>query len=173
MNKDQEAVNTTQPAAVETTVVTSTTPAVDSNEDVEAKIAALEADKAKAIEEAANWKVAALKAKSKKPEEDFEDETEEERISRIVNEKMAATKIAAIDSEKEALLKKLAKENKELKLANANKTVTPVSTGTHSEGQVVKDTIITPEQSAAFKARGWTEKDIERYKKNLQKYGGR
>lgn len=170
MDKDQKAVNTTQPAAVETTVTTSTTAAVDNNEDVEAKIAALEADKAKAIEEAANWKVAALKAKSK---EVLEDESEEERISRIVNEKLSATKIAAIDNEKEALLKKLAKENKELKLANANKTGTPVSTGTHSEGQVVKDTLVTSEQMAAFKTRGWSDKDIERYKKNLQKYGTR
>ena len=60
---------------------------------------------------------------------------------------------------------------KELKLANLNKTnMPPASQGGHSEGQPVRSTAVTSEQLAAFKARGWSDKDIERYKKNLQRY---
>lgn len=138
-------------------------------EDTEARFAELEAEKNKAIEEAANWKIAALKSK-KVTREDFEDETEDERIARIVSEKLAETKIAQIDAEKEALLRQTLKENKELKLAHLNKTDAPASMGTHSEGVGVKDTLVTPDQISAFKARGWSDKDIERYKKNLKRY---
>ena len=144
------------------------------NDDAEARIAQLEADKAKLITENANYKLGILKAKGKKQDEDFEEETEEERIARIVQEKLTQTKISQIDSEKEELLKKLAKENKELKLAQLNKTNTPpASIGTHSEAPGVQDTLVTPEQLAAFKKMGWDDKDIERYKANLRKYGGR
>ncbi len=50
-----------------------------------------------------------------------------------------------------------------------NKTGIPSGTGSHTEGRQVVDTMVTPEQLAAFKARGWTDKDVERYKKNLLK----
>jgi len=82
--------------------------------------------------------------------------------------------LAEIAQEQDALIKKALKENRELKLAQLNKTNTPpASVGTHSEGQMVKDTLVTPDQAAAFKARGWSDKDIEKYKKNLQRYSGR
>lgn len=167
MNEQKPAVNTT-PAAAPEKVETSTT----TIEDIETKVLALEADKARLIEEAANWKVAALKYKSKT--EVDPDETEEEKIRRVTHEELSKKEIAHIEAQKDQLLKQLAKENKELKLANLNKTVIPPqSIGIHSEGQPVKDTLITQEQLLAFKAKGWTDKDIERYKKNLQKYGGR
>lgn len=140
--------------------------------DDEARIAQLEKEKADLIVEASNYKVAFLKEKSKK-EVDL-DETEEERIRRITLETISENKIAQIDTEKEALLKKLARENKELKLAQLNNTkLPPQATGSDEPIATVKDTVITPEQLAAFKAKGWSDKDIERYKANLKKYGGR
>lgn len=166
MDNTKPAVNTTEPAAAQNVEVTAT----QTQEDYEAKIAALEAEKAKAIEEGANWKLAALKNKGKTAPSDTE-ESEEERIERRVQEELSAKEVARIEAEKETLLKKLAKENKELKLANLNKTNTPpAAIGSHSEAQPMKDTLVTSDQLAAFKARGWTEKDIERYKKNLQRY---
>lgn len=172
MDNNKPAVETETPAAAPEQP---TTPVVTSTEDYEAKIAQLEADKVKAIEEGANWKVAALKAKGKLPTEslDEDDETQDEKMRRIAREELAQTKVSAIDKEKEDLLVKLAKENKELKLANMNKTTVPASMGTHSESIPVTDTLVTPEQLSAFKARGWSDKDIETYKKNLRKYGGR
>lgn len=157
---------------VEATVVPPVTPPVITETEDEKKIKQLEKEKADLIVEAANYKVAFLKEKSKK-ETDLE-ETDEERIKRITLETISSTKIAQIDAEKETLLKKLAQENRELKLAQLNKTITPPATiGTHTEGQSVTDTLVTPDQLAAFKAKGWTDKDIERYKKNLQRYGNR
>ncbi len=140
--------------------------------EAEAKIAALEAEKATILEREANYKVAYLKEKKKNEELD-PNETDEERMRRIAREELAQTRITQIDSEKEDLLKKTLKENKELKLAQLNKTPVPVSTGTHTEFQSVTDTLVTPEQLSAFKAKGWTDKDIERYKKNLLRYGAR
>lgn len=166
MSEENLAVNTDQSAATgntETSTVETTT------DDAEARIAQLEADKAKLIVESANYKLGMLKAKNKAPE-NFEDEGEEERIARIVQEKLAETKIAQIDTEKDTLIKKTLRENKELKLALSNKTKDPAAAlGTHSEGQAVRDTSITPEQMEAFKKMGWTDKEIERYKTNLKK----
>ena len=158
--------------AIKTNVETVVTPeeVTTSTDDAEARIAALEEEKATLIQNEANYKIAFLKEKSKNREPDPE-ETDEERIRRITREELAQTRISQIDSEKENLLKKTLKENKELKLAHLNKTDIPASTTTHTEGQKVTDTLVTPEQLTAFKAKGWTDKDIERYKKNLIRYG--
>jgi hypothetical protein len=169
MEEDKNAIKTEETVATPTVDEGSTT----TQEDAEARIAVLEAERNKAIEEAANYKLGMLKAKGKIKEDFDDEETEDERIERIVQEKLSATKIAQIDTEKEVLLKKLAKENKELKLAFSNKTSVATSVGSHSESRSVTDTSVTPEQLAAFKSRGWSEKDIENYKKNLRKYGGR
>ena len=159
------------PAEVPATVVA--TPAVTQEEDAVAKIARLEQEKAKVIEERDNYREGMLKAKSKNknPELDDSEESEEDRIRRLINEETANSRIADIAREQDLFIKKLAQENKELKLAMTNKTTTstPTSMGTHSESVAVKSTLITPEQLAAFKAKGWTDKDIERYKQNLQK----
>lgn len=168
MEEEKNSVNTNESAETHEVEEGSTT----TQEDAESRIAVLEAEKAKAIEEAANYKIGMLKAKGKL-KEDFDDESEDERIARIVSEKLSETKIAQIDLEKETLLKKLAKENKELKLAISNKTPVATSIGSHSESKSVTDTSVTPEQLAAFKARGWSDKEIENYKKNLRRYSGR
>ncbi len=166
MDEKDKAVNTTEPAAVQTDV----TPVVD---DAEARIAALEAEKAKLIEEGANWKVAALKYK--KQDESFDDLSDEEKMRKIASEAVADSRLADIAREQQAIITRALKENKELKLATLNKATAtpPAALGSHSESRPVTDTLVTPDQLAAFKARGWSDKDIERYKKNMQRYGGR
>lgn len=139
--------------------------------ELEAKMKALEEEKNKAIEEAANWKVAALKSKSKQAQDDDEGESEEDRVSRLVAESLSKNKVAQLDSERAKLLEQALKENKELKLAQLHgKKEPPVAQGGHNEGQSVQSTLVTKEQETAFRSRGWTDKDIERYKKNLLKY---
>lgn len=148
--------------------------AVDSNEDLEAKVTALEAEKARLIEEKSNYQVAYLKEKKRKEDDDDEPISGSDEMRRIAREELANSRLVEIAQQQDEIIKKALKENKELKLAHLNKTNTPLaSIGTHSESQPVKDTLVTPEQMSAFKARGWTDKDIERYKKNLQKYSGR
>lgn len=169
MNEDSHAIETKQPIApAEEIIVSSPTDA-----DYEARFQQLESEKNKAVEVAANYKVAYLKEKGKKEVND-DDEDLDDKMRRIAHETLADSRLAEIASEQDAIIKKALKENKELKLAQLNKTnVPPASMGVHNESPSVKDTLVTADQMAAFKAKGWSDKDIERYKKNLIKYGGR
>ena len=137
----------------------------------QARIAELEAERAAIIEREANYKLAYLKEVEKNKNLGHEGETEDERIRRITREELAKKEIAQIDTEKEELFKKTLKENKELKLAIQNKTPgSSTAGGGSSEQPQVTSTLVTEEQIAAFKKRGWSDADIERYKKNLLRY---
>ncbi len=89
----------------------------------------------------------------------------------MVDQRIADSRLADVARELDAINQKALKENKELKLALQNKTKTPpAAIGTHSESTAtVSDGTITPEQLAYFKGRGWSDKDIEKYKANLRK----
>lgn len=151
-----------------------TTPPADTstatNDEAEARLAQIQIEKE-------NYRIAYLKEKDKnrqKPVEGSDEETEDEKIERIVSEKMAASQMAKLDEEEKVLLQKVLKENKELKLAHLNKTnIPPAAVGTHTESTAVTDTTVTPEQLAYFKSKGYTDKDIERYKANLKRNMGR
>lgn len=136
-------------------------PTIAPEEDLEAKMAQLE-------EEKENYRKAYLKSESKKPEP--VDEEEDDKINRKVTEAIANSKLAEIAREQDEIIKKALKENKELKAAQLGIKKEPVAgMGAHSESIPVRDTSITSEQMANFKARGWTDQDIERYKQNLRK----
>lgn len=139
-------------------------------EDSEAKIAALEAENAKLMEERENYRIGMLKAKANAKENPEDDD---ERVTLIARQAIADSRLVEIAKEKQAIIDRTIKENKELKLAVLNKNQPAAGVGSHSESSPVQDTSITPEQLEAFKRRGWTEKDIERYKKNLKRYSGR
>ena len=134
-------------------------------EDPEARLKQLE-------EEKENYRKAYLKEseKNRKPKENL-DEDDEEKMRRIAAETLANSRIAEIAREQDGIIQKALKENKELKLALTNKTTSApaAALGTHSETIAVQDTLITPDQMASFKAKGWSDKDIERYKQNLRK----
>lgn len=155
-----------------TNTVKNSETAVPQQSEAEAKITHLEAEKNRLIEESSNYKLAFLKEKSKN-KGDSDEEDVEDKMRRIATETLTNSRLAEITREKDAIIAKALKENSELKLAQLNKTDVPASTTAHTEMEKVKDTLITPEQMVAFKAKGWTEKDIERYKKNYLKYGGR
>lgn len=148
-------------AAIETNV-----PTIAPEEDLEGKVAVLEAEKAKLSEERENYKLAYLKEKAKKSDGESD---EDDRMRRIAQETLAESRLAEIAREQDAIIKKALKENKELKLAHLNKPAVPSSMGAHSDSVSVKDTLITPDQMAYFKAKNFTDKDIERYKRNLMK----
>lgn len=160
--KKEEAVDNTATAATQTEIV----------DDKEARIATLETEKAKLIEERENYKVGMLKAKAQAKEEGIEPD-EDERMERVARKALAESRLAEIAREQDTIITKALKENKELKLAQLNKKEPGAAVGTHSEGIPVRDTLVTPDQMAAFKSRGWDDKKIERYKKNLQRYGTR
>jgi len=155
--------------ATETIAETIAPQETPTQDDAEERIAALEAEKEAILERESNYKQAYLK-EFEKNRTVPENESDDDRVRRITREELAAKEVTAIDEEKESLLKKLAKENKELKLAQLNKTgAPPASVGSHSEGTPVSDTLVTPEQMAYFKEKNWSADDIERYKRNLLK----
>ncbi len=163
--EEKPAVKAPETAAPQTEVIA----VVDDNET---KIAALEAEKAKLLVERENYKVGMLKEKAKNRGEELPDEEEDERIERITRKTLADSRLAEITRETNDLLHKALKENKELKLAHLKKDPA-AALGSHSESTPVRDTVVTPEQAEAFKKMKWSDKDIERYKKNLLRYGGR
>lgn len=145
--------------ATETT--TEVAPTIAPEEDLEAKLAKLE-------EEKENYRKAYLKESSKKRE--VADEGEEERLKRLVDERLAESRLADIAREQDDLLRRALKENKELKLAHLNKNGAPPAViGAHSESTPVSDTLVTPEQMAYFKSQGKDDKWIQNYKQNLVK----
>lgn len=139
--------------------------------DSEAEVSRLEAERNKLIEESANYRLAYLKEKNKnKGGSVIDDEDDEDKMRRIAEETLKNSRLAEIEREKDQIIKKSLKENKELKQALMNKqSGIPTYLGTHTESKPVSDTLVTPEQMTAFKSRGWSDKDIERYKKNLLK----
>ncbi len=133
-------------------------------EDAEARYAQLEAEKE-------NYRKAYLKeaAKNKEPREENLDE--DGKMAEVARKVLAESRLAEIAREQDSLIKTVLKENKELKLAHSNKNnAPPASMGTSTEAtNVVKDSSVSPEQLAYFKSRGWDEKRIAQYKKNLAK----
>ncbi len=133
--------------------------------DYEAMLAAKDLELAKVQIEKESYRKGMLKAKGKpvgdEPEEDLD-----ERFRIIAREEALRAQESQIVAQKEELLRKALKENRELKLAQLNKGTPSAAIGSHSEGMPVRDTLITPEQMTYFKNKGWSDKDIERYKKN-------
>lgn len=129
-----------------------------SPEDAQTRFAQLEAEKE-------NYRKAYLK-EADKNKSHADDEEGDERMRRIAAETLANSRIAEIAREQDVIIAQALKENKELKLAQLNKTTAPAAMGTHSESTAVTDTLITPDQMKYFKeSLKWTDKEIENYKK--------
>lgn len=174
MSTETKAVETkTETAASQSeTVVTPTTTEVD----YEAQLAAKDAEIAQVRTEKDNYRKGLLKAKGKLPDEEDNssngDESEDARIARIVKEQLLSTREAQVIAEKEVLVQELAKKNKELTLALKNRGQVSSTTGQGSNedrAEVKTDRVLSPEQLNALKARGFNDKMIEDFKKNLNK----
>jgi hypothetical protein len=154
-----------KPEGVETTVVHAPEP-----DDYEAKLRAKDEEIAKISQEKENYKRAALKAKGKLPEEE---EDLDEKMRRIAQETYLATQEAKALAEKDEMIRKMARDLSEAKLALKNRTqLTPTggTAGPENEPEK-KDNILSEAQLKELKAKfpHWTDKDIEAYKANLNK----
>lgn len=109
------------------------------------------------------------------PEDDLSSgESLDTKIDRAVQEKLLASKEAQAVAEKDALISSMAKRNKELTLALKNRTQINDGTGTGSNQEMPesrKDNILSDDQIKDLKSRGWDDKKIETYKKNLAHVG--
>lgn len=174
MTETKQSVETiSEPAETHTDEVTVTTPEVD----YEAIIQAKDAELAKVAEERENYKKGLLKAKGKLPVDDYPvddiDETENERISRIVDQRLLQTKEAQIQAEKDLAYANIIKRNKELEIALKNRQqISATSTGSNSDksqADVKTETFFSPEQIQALKAKGYDDKKIDSLKDNMKR----
>lgn len=149
---------------------------VSTEVDYEALLAQKDSELQKVRDEKENYRKGMLKAKGKIPEENQSDADEPEDldtiIDRKVQEKLLSTKEAQIQAEKDAAYKAVLKRNKELEVALRNRGQITSSAGVGSnqekpEGKV--DNVLSNDQIANLKAKGWDDKKIEEFKKNLTK----
>jgi len=173
MSTDSNAVEkkvetaATQPEVVVTPTATEV--------DYEALLATKDAEIAKVREEKDNYRRGMLKAKGKLPEEDDSSSNDEDidaKIDRKVQERLLATKEAQFSAEKDALIMAMAKKTKELTLAlkNRGQVTSPSGAGSNQEQpEGKKDNVLSNEQILALKARGFDDKKIEEFKKNMAK----
>ena len=172
MSTETPAVETKVEAAAAQpeTVVTPTTTEVD----YEAKLAEANAKIAKISEEKENYRKGMLKAKGKLPDEDDNSSNGEEdidsKVKRLVQEQLLQTQEAQAQAEKDMLIADMAKKNKELTLALKNRGQISTATGQGSnedKPEVKVEKTLSTDQIASLKAKGWSDKKIEEFKKNL------
>lgn len=142
--------------------------------DYEAELARVNSELSKTQEEKENYRKGMLKAKGKLPAEDDNsgEEDLDAKIDRKVQEKFLNTKEAQIQADKDKLIADMAKKNKELTLALKNRGQIQNSSGQGSnedKPKVHTDKILSESQLTALRAKGWDDKKIEEFKKNLNK----
>jgi len=125
----------------------------------------------KAEKDRDNYRDGMLAAKGKK-QTAAEDETEEERIARIVAESLSAHERTKANAEVKELLPQIIRRNKELETAMQAKQAagtTAAGGGTTDTTPKPSDNMLSEAQLQSLKARGWDDKKIDRFKHNLAK----
>lgn len=144
--------------------------------DYQAELAAKDAELVKVREEKENYRKGMLKAKGKpadsgKGAQDGELSLEE-KIAEAVKAQMLDSAEVRIQREKDEVSAKILKENRELRLAMANKSqISNGSVGASSETTIESKAgqFFSDAQLADLKKRGFDDKKIEMLKKNILK----
>lgn len=170
---DKPAVENTPSAAPENLEPVNQAPAGESNSDnldYQKEYETLLEEQLKTAEERDNYKKGLLKAKGKLPDDEIIEE-DDDRVRRIVIEQMAESKSAQIEKAKEDLIKKTLLDNAELRKALANKSqISDTPPGSSVDNPPVKaDGLLTKEQTAYFKSKGWSDAKIKAYAQNYAK----
>ncbi len=150
------------------------TPQTVTEVDYEAELAKKDAELKQIQGEKENYRKAYLKKAKGQPEEDdnsSNDENIDSKVKRLVQEELLQTREAQAIAEKDALVLASAKKIKELTLALKNRgQISGTGQGSNQdrpEGRT--DNVLSNEQLSALKARGFDDKKIEEFKKNLSK----
>ena len=113
-----------------------------------------------------------LKSESSEEEEDLE-QTSEEKMRQIVKEELAESELAKAVYEKETIIQKALKENKELKTALGNRSqLSNLPGGSSQESADVKKEFFTEEQKSYFAKREkelGVKIDLDKAAENLRK----
>lgn len=151
--------------AVETKVEVSVDELLKRNEALEKENDEIRENLNQVAAERENYKKVALSKKGKSG--DDTEESEDERIARIVQEKLLDTREANLLKKKADIADRVVQENKELKVALKNRAQIGASAGQGGgQGGDVKTDFWTPDQLAYFKKRGI---DPEKAKENYLK----
>lgn len=168
MSEDIKAVETTENAAPQVGVEAQGTVAPQAPTNAEIDLAVeLEAVRL----ERDNYRRMGLKAKGKLPQDEvdaMDSDMLDEVVSRKVAEALSNSRDAELEAREKALLDKVIKENKELKLATQNRAQINSGTGqgTSQEAPKSSDAYFSDEQLAELKRRGV---DPEKVKANILK----
>ena len=111
------------------------------------------------------------------PDEDDTSSNEEDidaKIARKVQETLLATKEAQLQADKDKVISDMAKKLKETTLALKNRGQISTTSGQGSNEdrpEVKTDNYLSADQITALKAKGWDDKKIEAFKKNVKNPG--
>lgn len=146
------------------------------SEDLLDVLAAKDEELKKIQNERDNYKRGLLKHKGKLDDSDDSDpEDLDTKVSRMVEDKLLASREVQILKEKDEAIKELARKNKELTTAlqNRSQISSGVSSGSSEDTAMkVPDNILSTDQIRNLKAKGWDDAKIETFKKNLMKNRG-
>lgn len=120
-----------------------------------------------------NYKKGMLKAKGKLKDDGTPEfvETDEEKFDRMFQEKMLDTQLSQANKEKDDIIKSAAKRISELETALKNRGgIVTAGSGSGSATKLIpKDPVLSEDIIATLKSKGWDDKKIDMYKKNLVK----
>lgn len=166
MPEEKKAVENLETAAPQAGVENNETNAPKSPTQSEVDLAA-ELEKTRL--ERDNYKRGLLKAKGKSEEiDDIDEDKIQSIIDARIKEALESSKNEELEKREAELIEKLIKENKELKLAQANRSQVSSSGqgGGYSEQKPTEDKFFSAEQLAELKKRGV---DPEKVKENILK----
>lgn len=174
--EETKAVETKIEAAAPQSEVVESSPIESTEVDYEAELAKANERIAKLDQEKENYRKGMLKAKGKIPDEDDNSSNGEEdidsKVARLVHEQLLKTKEEETRAQKDKLISEMAKKLKETTLALKNRGQVTSTSGQGSNQdrpEVKTDSILSNDQLNSLKAKGWDEKKIEEFKKNLLK----
>lgn len=140
--------------------------------DYEKLLADKEAEIKQTRIEKENYRKGMLKANGKLPDDvdDAPSKNWREEARQIAREEFLVTQEGKLQAEKDSLINEALRQNKELQTALKNRGQMGSGTASGSnqdrfESKV--DTVLSNDQLNALRAKGWDEKKIEAFKKNL------
>lgn len=173
--EEQESAKTTEPAEVQEQVV-ETTPVVETT-DYEAEIAAKDAE-IERLNGVVSDKDAGLKKYKDiaKGKSDWSDDTDEtltpEKYREIAREEaekaLALSGLAQANKEKDDLVKKALRDNKELRTALQNRPNTVAQGAAADNTPASTADIIPAAKLAELKAQGWTDAKLDKLRANIK-----
>jgi len=140
---------------------------------VDTKVTELEEKLAKMTEERDNYKTGLLQKKGKLPSEEVPEDVSEMSVAEQVKLALMEEKISEARMGKEEEMKRILRENSELKLALKNRPESSVGGSGDSSALEVKDNLLSKDQIEAVRAKAKAagldpEKFLERFKSTIK-----